>query len=92
MTIKAIKEMYKDYHEKTGDNKTMFSVFSVLESNGVYEKYVVVVTDCKGYGKTVFQVVRVGDGQEMLYKGSCRPCDSLSDAIDVACEMEWREV
>lgn len=86
MTIKAIKENYKDYHKTTGDNKTMFSVFS-MEG----EKYVVVVTDCRGYGKTVYQVVRVRDGQEMLHKGSCRPCDDLSDAVDVACEMEWKE-
>lgn len=90
MTIKAIKEKYKDYHEKTGDHKTMFAVFSAEDGNGKADKYVVVVTDCKGYGKTVFQVVRVSDGQEMLYKGSCRPCDDLSDAVDVACEMEWR--
>ena len=87
MTIKAIKEKYKDYHKTTGDNKTMFSVFS-MEG----EKYVVVVTDCRGYGKTVFQVVRVRDGQEMLFNGSCRPCDDLGDAVDVACEMEWKEV
>ena len=85
MTIKAIKEAYKDYHKTKGDDKTMFSVFS-MEG----EKYVVVVTDCRGYGKTLYQVVRVKDGAEMLYKGSCRPCDNLEDAVDVALEMEWR--
>ena len=90
MTIKAIKEKYKNYHEKTGDHKTMFAVFSCFCDVEKFEKYVVVVTDYKGFGKTVVQVVRVRDGQEMLYKGSCRPCDDLSDAIDVACEMEWR--
>ena len=48
-----------------------------------------VVNDCKGFGKTVMQVVRVSDGKELLPEGSCRPCDNLDDAIDVAGEMKW---
>ena len=92
MTIKAIKEKYKDFHKTTGDNKTMFAVFSAFSEDLANEdKFVVVVTECKGYGKTVFQVVRVSDGAEMLPAGSCRPCDSLADAVDVAEEMEWKE-
>lgn len=47
------------------------------------------MNDCKGFGKTVMQVVRVSDGKELLTEGSCRPCDNLDDAIDVASEMEW---
>ena len=89
MTIKAIKEKYKDTHKATGDNKTMFAVFSAFFETD--EKFVVIVTDCDGFGKTVVQVVRVRDGAEMLPLGSCRPCDSLSDAVDVALEMEWKE-
>ena len=39
------------------------------------------------YGRTVWQVVRVSDGKELIHDGNCRPCDSLDDAIDVAGEM-----
>ena len=86
MTIKAIKEKYKDFHKKTGDDKTMFSVIHAVSG----EKYVVIGTDCKGYGKTVYQVVRVSDGREMLGKDRCRPCDNFyEDSNDVACEMMW---
>jgi len=86
MTIKAIKEKYKNYHETTGDDKTMFSIIHALSG----EKYVVIGADCKGYGKSVYQVVRVSDGQEMLSKDRCRPCDNFcEDSNDVACEMMW---
>ena len=87
MTIKSIKESYKNY-KISGNEKNMFAVYDYQDGNG---KMVIVVNDCKGYGKTVMQVVRVKDGKEMLYKGSCRPCDNLDDAIDVASEMEWVE-
>lgn len=81
MTIKAIKEQYKNY-EIIGSEKNMFVTY---EDNN--EKFVVVVNSNRSYGKTVTQVVRVLDGKEMLQNGSCRPCDNLQDAIDVAIEM-----
>lgn len=83
MTIKAIKEKYRDYKIK-GNEKNMFTIYDYKDENG---KVVIVVNDCKGYGKTVVQVVRVSDGKELLKDGSCRPCDNLEDAIDVAGEM-----
>ena len=85
MTIKEIKEKYKDYKRKAND-KNMFTIYDYNDGNG---KVVIVVNDCKGFGKTVMQVVRVSDGKELLQEGSCRPCDNLDDAIDVAGEMEW---
>ena len=81
MTIKAIKEQYKKY-EISGSEKNIFVTY---EDNN--EKFVVVVNSNKSYGKTVTQVIRVLDGKEMLQIGSCRPCDNLQDAIDVAMEM-----
>lgn len=86
MTIKAIKEKYKDYKCRPNE-KNMFVIYNYNDDNG---KVIIVVNDCKGYGKTVMQVIRVSDGKELLPKGSCRPCDNLDDAIDVAGEMEWR--
>ena len=85
MTIKEIKEKYKDYKRKANE-KNMFTIYDYNDENG---KVVIVVNDCKGFGKTVMQVVRVSDGKELLQEGSCRPCDNLDDAIDVAGEMEW---
>ena len=89
MTIKAIKEKYKDYHIKDNE-KNMFTTYDYKDGNG---KVVIVVNDCRGYGKTVMQVVRVSDGKELLNEGGCRPCDNMDDAIDVAGEMmeEWNE-
>lgn len=58
MTIKAIKEKYKDY-KISGNEKNMFKTYD-------YED---------------------GNGKELLREGSCRPCDNLDDAIDVAGEM-----
>lgn len=83
MTIKAIKEKYKSY-ELRGDERNTFTTYDYGDGNG---KVVIVVNNCKGYGRTVMQVVRVLDGKELLTKGSCRPCDNLDDAIDVAGEM-----
>lgn len=51
--------------------KNMFTTYDYNDGNG---KVVIVVNDCKGYGKTVMQVVRVSDGKELLPEGSCRPC------------------
>lgn len=81
MTIKAIKEKYRDY-KINGNEKNLFAVYDYG-----FGKVVIVVNDCKGYGKTVMQVVRVEDGRELLSNGACRPCDNLDDAIDVAGEM-----
>ena len=85
MTIKEIKEKYKDYKRKVNE-KNMFTTYDYNDGNG---KVVIVVNDSKGFGKTVMQVVRVSDGKELLPEGSCRPCDNLDDAIDVAGEMKW---
>ena len=84
MTIKEIKEKYKDYKRKPNE-KNMFTTYDYNDGNG---KVVIIVNDCKGFGKTVTQVVRVSDGKELLAEGSCRPCDNLDDAIDIAGEME----
>lgn len=83
MTIKAIKEQYRGY-ELRGNEKNMFTTY---DFGGDFGKCVIVVNQCKGYGNTVVQVVRVHDGAELLEEGACRPCDNLSDAIDVANEM-----
>lgn len=83
MTIKGIKENYKNYKLR-GNEVNRFATYDYGDGNG---KVVIVVNDCKGYGKTVMQVVRVNDGKELLANGSCRPCDNLDDAIDVAGEM-----
>ena len=83
MTIKEVKEEYKDYHIKDNE-KNMFATYDYQDGNG---KVVIVVNDCRGYGKTVMQVVRVSDGKKLLKDGSCRPCDNMDDAIDVAGEM-----
>lgn len=87
MTIKAIKEKYKDYKLQSNE-KNMFTVYDYNDGNG---KVVIVVNNCKGYGKTVMQIVRVSDGVELLLESSCRPCDNLDDAIDVAGEMKKKE-
>lgn len=82
MTIKAIKEKYNGRY---GENeKTMFTTFDYQDGNG---KIVIVVTRHWLAGRTVWQAVRVSDGKELIPAGSCRPCDSLDDAIDVAGEM-----
>ena len=83
MTIKEIKEKYKDYQIR-GNEKNMFTAYDYKDGNG---KVVIVVNNCKGYGKTVMQIVRLSDGKQLLKNGSCRPCDNLDDAIDVAGEM-----
>lgn len=85
MTIKSIKEKYKDYR-RSANEKNMFAVCDYGDGNG---KVVIVVLShpCKYVGKYVHQVVRVRDGKELLSEGSMRPCDDLEDAIDVAGEM-----
>ena len=85
MTIKAIKEQYKDYMKSDLPGKTSFVVWDYHDGNG---KVVIVVKHLGIYGyKDVVQVVRVSDGKELLEEGRCRPCDNLDDAIDVAGEM-----
>ncbi len=85
MTIKAIKEKYKEYALSAGE-KNYFVVYNYNDGNG---KVVIVVNSNpnKYIGKYVRQVVRVSDGKELLENGAMRPCDSLEDAIDVAGEM-----
>lgn len=83
MTIKAIKEAYKNYRT-VGNERNSFVTYDYNDGNG---KVVIVVNICKGYGDTVVQIVRVSDGAELLKNGECRPCDNLEDAIDVAGEM-----
>ena len=84
MTIKAIKEQYKNTHKKWNGQKTLFTVYDWQDGNG---KCVVVVVKDNVMGEYVVQVVRVKDGKELLQNKSCRPCDNLDDAIDVAGEM-----
>jgi hypothetical protein len=85
MTIKQIKEEYKTYGVR-GDERNAFVTYDYKDGNG---KIVIVVNICKGYGKTVMMAVRVSDGKRMIPAGSCRPCDDLDDAIDVAGEMMY---
>lgn len=82
MTIKQIKETYTGRYGN--GEKTMFKTFDYGDGNG---KVVIVVTQHSAYRKTVWQVVRVSDGAELIEAGRCRPCDNLDDAIDVAGEM-----
>lgn len=83
MTIKKIKEKYQKYR-CSGNEKNSFVVY-----DWGYDKVVIVVniSSNKLIGKYVTQVIRVADGKELLEQGSCRPCDNLEDAIDVAGEM-----
>lgn len=83
MTIKAIKEKYKDYQIRGAE----WNSFAVYNYGGTTGKVVIVVNNCKEYGRTVMQAVRVSDGKELIAKGACRPCDNLDDAVDVAGEM-----
>ena len=88
MTIKAIKEKYKNYNRDTFSCKNMFVVYDYNDGNG---KIVIVVNNCRWLGKDVVMAVRVSDGKEMLSQDRCRPCDNLDDAIDVAGEMMREE-
>lgn len=87
MTVKQIKEEYKNYMVR-GTERNAFVTYDYKDGNG---KVVIVVNICKGYGETVMQVVRVRDGKRMIPNGGCRPCDNLDDAIDVAGEMMENE-
>lgn len=82
MTIKAIKEKYTGKYGR--GEKTSFVVYDYQDGTG---KVVIVLTRCRSYGWTVWQVVRVSDGVELIGSGHCRPCDDLNDAVDVAGEM-----
>jgi hypothetical protein len=81
MTIKQIKEVYKNY-KTVGNEKNSFVVTHYVG----YGKCVIVVNSNKIYGKTITQIIRVEDGKELLQE-NIRPCDNLSDALDVAEEM-----
>lgn len=82
MTIKAIREAYKDYDLDFG-GRNSFVVYNYNDGNG---KVVIIVNIHKVHGNTVKQIVRVSDGRELL-SGRARPCDTLDDAVDVADEM-----
>ena len=82
MTIKAIKEKYTGHYGH--GEKTSFVVYDYRDGNG---KIVIVLTRGRSYGWTIWQVVRVSDGAELIPDESCRPCDGLNDAVDVAGEM-----
>lgn len=85
MTIKAIKEKYKNYQIYPAERNS-FVVYDYNDGNG---KVVIVVNinSCKYIGDYVTQVIRVSDGKELLSVDDSRPCDNLDDAIDVAGEM-----
>lgn len=87
MTIKEIRELYKNYQVKGNE----YNTFVTYDYNDGKGKVVIIVNNCKGYGKTVMQGVRTSDGKELLKKGQCRPCDNLDDAIDVFGEMQWND-
>ena len=84
MTIKAIKERYQNYHVRSGEHNS----FVTADFIGI-GRCVIVVNICKHryVGDYVMQVVRVSDGCALLEDGACRPCDNLTDAVDVASEM-----
>lgn len=83
MTIKAIKEKYKNFMV-SGNERNSFVVY---DFGGEVGKVVIIVNIKKGsFGRWVTGVIRVSDGKSLL-DGSCRPCDNLDDAIDVAGEM-----
>lgn len=84
MTIKEIKEKYKDYSKNyCFGGKVQFRVTDYGDEDG--KCVIIVIHDT--YGRDVVQVVRVSDGKEMLTEGRCRPCDNMDDAEDVASEM-----
>ena len=83
MTIKEIKEQYKNYRV-TGSERNSVVVYDYKDGNG---KVVIIVNISRSNWKDVTQVVRVNDGKELLEEGRCRPCDNLDDAVDVAGEM-----
>lgn len=84
MTIKAIKKQYKNYHVGSGEHNS----FVTADFLGI-GRCVIVVNICKHryVGDYVMQVVRVKDGCPLLKDDASRPCDNLSDAVDVAGEM-----
>ena len=83
MTIKEIKEQYRNYRV-SGSERNSFVVYDYKDGNG---KVVIIVNIGRSNWKDVTQVVRVSDGKELLEDGRCRPCDNLDDAVDVAGEM-----
>lgn len=82
MTIKEIKQKYEGKYGK--GEKTTVVTYDFKDENG---KVAIITTYIRGYGRTVWQAVRVSDGKELIEDGRCRPCDNLDDAIDVAGEM-----
>lgn len=85
MTIKAIKEQYKDYEIARNGGKNSFVVTNLTDA----KVKAVIIVNVHNVGKSVIQLVRVSDGEELFKNGECRPCDSLEDALDVAEEIVW---
>lgn len=83
MTIKEIKEQYKNYRV-TGSERNSFVTYNYGGETG---KVVIIVNISRSMRDYVTQVVRVSDGKALLEEGRCRPCDNLDDAVDVAGEM-----
>lgn len=86
MTIKEIKEQFKDYRRSSGEK----NCFVVYTFDGIGKCVIIVNRSMTSWsiGEYVTQVIRVSDGKKMLAEGRCRPCDNLyEDAIDVAGEM-----
>lgn len=83
MTVKAIKEQYKDYDLALNGGKNSFVVTTLTDA----KVKAVIIVNVHQVGKSVVQLIRVSDGAELFKNGECRPCDSLADAVDVADEM-----
>lgn len=85
MTIKELKEKYKNYRFVSSE-RNCFVVYNYKDGNG---KILIIVNKHKNryIGGYVTQAIRVDDGKELIEDGWYRPCDNLDDAIDVACEM-----
>lgn len=83
MTIKEIKEQYRNYRIR-GSERNSFVTYNFGGETG---KVVIIVNIDRIMGDYVTQVVRVSDGKTLLEEGRCRPCDNLDDAVDVAGEM-----
>lgn len=81
MTIKEIKEAYKNYHCTNGATNSFITV-----NTSDYGKIVIVINDFCG-DKAVTQIVKVSTGEKLLGDDRFRTCYSRNDAIDVAFEM-----
>ena len=83
------EKSYKDLITRKGDvdDEGLIWIYQNNREDGRKLSPVPWFTYNKDIGKYVTQVIRVSDGKELLKDGSCRPCDNLDDAIDVAGEI-----